>query len=100
MGEIDAPRLHMTVVGYALYQTGRFFYPSERGVGTAAKSIGASGFRDGDTVTVKVDLDANTISFQKNGADNGAPQDIRHGSYFFACVPNQTCGAMTIVGRR
>lgn len=79
--------------GYAVYDTGSFWYPPY----DSSKPIGASGFGAGDTVTVKVDLDAHKISFRKNGADNGDSQNIARGTYFFAFFSNFNGDAVTII---
>lgn len=36
-------------------------------------------YRTGDTITVRLDLGANTIAFHKNGADVGTQQMIEDG---------------------
>lgn len=78
-----------------MFSSGRFYYPNGRGA--KSKNIGAKHFTDGNAITVTVDLDANTISFKKNGTANGTPQGICCGAYFFACQPNGTGGVVTIV---
>lgn len=97
--KIDATGDWIARYGYVLYDTGSYFYTS--GSSYTFKSIDASGFKPGDTITVKVDLDANKISFKKNGQDNGMPQNIARGSYYFAFDSNK-CGddAVTIVERK
>ena len=41
-------------------------------------------FKTGDSMTAIVDLDANTISFQKNDAIIGKTHPIKHQEYYFA----------------
>lgn len=97
--KIDVPDKRLTWFGYALYSWGgELFYPSIAGF--SFKEIGAAGFRSGDTLTVRADLDENKISFRKNGADNGAPYDISSGSYFFAFFSDIKDDAVTIVERK
>lgn len=85
-----------------MFQSGNFYFSH-----TAAwlsrdtrRDIGASEFNNGDTVSVKVDLDANTIAFTKNGADNGAAQEILHGSYFFAWDLRRRDEAVALLERK
>lgn len=58
----------------------------------------------GDEITLKVYLDdddgANSkIAFMRNGADVGAPQNIRRGTYYFACSLFGNGNGLTIVER-
>ena len=58
------------------------------------------GFATGDSMTVIVDLDANTISFRKNGAIIGKTHPIEHQEYYFAVLIYEgfdAGGCMTIV---
>lgn len=94
-------------VGYAMFQSGDFFPPSPSNLNYFDalgsfdyRKIGGSAFYTGDTVTVTVDLDASKISFKKNGADNGTPQDIPHGSYLFAWDLRMKGEAVTIIERK
>lgn len=43
-------------------------------------------YGEGDVVTVRLDLDSNTVAFRKNGEDVGSPQSIEHDAYYFAFV--------------
>lgn len=85
--------------GYALYAP-TFHYPDGRDF-YSCKGLGGGAFRNGDTVTVTVDLDARKISFKKNGIAVGGPQvGIALGTYYFACNLMYKDHAVTIVGRK
>lgn len=52
----------------------------------------------GDVVTVRLDLDADTVAFQKNGVDiDGARQRIAHDEYCFAFEARSEGNAVAIV---
>lgn len=107
--KIDHPR-HICDYGYTYKALdGKFFSttatdPTDHFFPTTTtswthKSFGASRYMAGDTVTVRVDLEVNTISFKKNGANAGTPQDIPHKSYYYAFESYSRNQAVTIVER-
>lgn len=68
-------------LGYMLYNNGGYY----------AKNVVADSIRrkvsygEGDTITVRLDLDSNTIVFRKNDDEAiGSPQAIAHDAYYFA----------------
>lgn len=61
-----------------MYQTDDYFFD----LGTPKKH-GSSGFTTGDSMTIVVDLDANTIGFKKNGAAFGWTASIKRQAYNF-----------------
>lgn len=78
-------------IAHRLGVTGNFYSPN------LITDLGTP-YGDGDEVTVLVDLDANTIAFEKNGASIGQPRAIPHDEYHF-CVDTAYAGpAATIVG--
>lgn len=56
------------------------------------------GYYAGDAVTVRLDCDANTVSFRKNGVEIGAPQRIAEGKkpYHFMFTTTGRGNAVTI----
>lgn len=94
LGIVRADKIDMTSdrmghFGHALRDDRDFCSADESG-DWRWKNIGASGFAEGDRVTVKVDLNAN----------NGTPQDIPRGAYFFACDLYDKGEAVTIAERK
>lgn len=66
--------------GYEMDDAGQFFAKNRHpvaGFGEAAR------YGVGDEVTVRLNLDANTVAFSKNGVTVGTPQDIPNDSYYF-----------------
>lgn len=79
-------------VGPMYYSSG-FYY----GADCCAPNVGG-GFHSGDVVTVRLDLDANTIAFRVNGAGTVPPQEIARGdAYHFAFAAGGKGNAVTIV---
>lgn len=54
-------------------------------------------FKKGDRITVRLDIDANTVAFRKNGVDVGSPQDIASGAYNFLFEAEWSGDRVTIV---
>lgn len=75
-----------------MYDSGFYNWPDGSG-DYKFKSLDAS-------MLVIVDLDAKKISFKRNGAAYGTPQDIARGSYFFACDLYRKNEQVTIVERK
>lgn len=100
-------------IGYGygyVAEGGKFWHPDgggrarsfRRGSNWQEKQIAAGWwrFKDGEEVTVTADLDANTISFKRNGVAIGTPQDIVHDTYLFACDMWASGNGVTLVNRK
>ena len=64
-------------------------------LGVNGREVGS--IQSGSAVTVVLDLNANTVAFQKNSAAVGSPQKIPHDTYHFAFDSCRKCDAVTIV---
>lgn len=66
-------------IGYFLYGFSGCYYE----LGSSTR-VSFAEIRAGDTITVTVDLNANTIVFKKNRASIGSPQSIPRQAYYFS----------------
>lgn len=83
-------------VGYILYSSRGYYAPP----GSCVHEWFGPGFGVGDAVTVRLDLEVNTVAFRKNGADIESPQEIQRGAEEEYCFVVEACGggvAVTII---
>lgn len=80
--------------GYELSTNGGYYAASEQP--TADFGVAAR-YGTGDEVTVRLDLDANTVTFIKNGVDVGSPQDVPNEPYYFMFDSATDSDVVTIV---
>lgn len=80
-------------VGYVYHSSGNYY--EKKGAPPTAKF---PSYRTGDTIAVRLDLDASTIAFRKNGKDVSTDMKIAHGeAYYFAFDSIKGDDAVTIV---
>lgn len=85
-------------VGYMFYSSGSYY--AKRNWPIA--DYGGVGFDTGDTIAVRLDLDTNTITFRKNGADVAAPEKMvspksHEREYYLAFDAEAKGSAVTII---
>lgn len=82
-------------VGY-VFVSGGFWNDRRRWI--AIRDDKSVEYKDGDVVTVRLDLDESTIAIRKNGADVAPPYKIaRADAYHFALTTWEKCDGVTIV---